>query len=79
MCGGVELNKLLIDYGASPMSVFFISHSKYMLLNAASECFLMTFVSNTRMKESEKQGSATAVVLCSLDTATQRALSYIFL
>lgn len=72
MCGRVELNKLLIDYGASPMSGFFISWSKYMLLNAASECFLMIFVSNTRMKESEKQGSATAV---SLDTAAQELLA----
>lgn len=75
MWEGVELNKLLIDYGASPMSGFFISRSKYMLLNAASECFLMIFVPNTRMKESEKQGSATAV---SLDTATQELLAIYF-
>lgn len=75
MCGGVELNKLLTDYGASPMSGFFISRSKYMLLNAASECFLMIFVSNTRTKESEKRGSATAV---SLDTATQELLAIYF-
>lgn len=72
MCGQVELNKLLIDYGASPMSGFFISRSKYMLLNAASECFLMIFVSNTRRKESEKQGSATAV---SLDAAALELLA----
>lgn len=45
ICGGVELNRLLIDYGASLMSGFFISCSKYMLLNAASECFLIIFVS----------------------------------
>lgn len=72
MCAGVALNKLLIDYGASPMSGFFISGSKYMLLNAASECFLMIFVSNTRMKQCEKQGGATAD---SLDIATQEVLA----
>lgn len=71
MCGGVELNKLLIDYGAPLISGFFISHSKYMLLNAASECFLMIFASNKIMKESEKHGSAAAV---SLDTAIQELL-----
>lgn len=32
------------------MSGFFISHSKYMLLNAASECFLMIFVSTKEWK-----------------------------
>lgn len=54
------------------MSGFFISGSKYMLLNAASECFLMIFVSNTRMKQCEKQGGATAD---SLDIAKQEVLA----
>lgn len=42
------------------MSGFFISGSKYMLLNAASECFLTILLSNTRMKQSEKWGSSAA-------------------
>lgn len=57
MCGGVELNKLLIDWWCIA-NVWFISWPKCMILNAASECFLMILVSNTRMKQSEKWGNA---------------------